>query len=147
MRRVLESRLHREVWDKQRHDWETGRGRILKRADKVVVCVAGSWTFHIGPFGDLCLCMLLREPSYSLRSGSFLEGWETLIAELIERDRLVRLACVACPDLKYCMPCAGRNFLETGSMECPAPLQCARARAVHRLTEEAESGSGGHGAE
>jgi MoaA/NifB/PqqE/SkfB family radical SAM enzyme len=145
VRRVLDSQLHREVWGKQRHDWEAAQGRVLKRADKVVVCVAGAWTFHIGPFGDLCLCMLLRDPSYSLRSGSFREGWETLIAELIERERAVRLACVACPDLKYCMPCAGRNRLETGSMECPAPVQCARARAVRKLTEEVGLLAGGQG--
>lgn len=138
-RMVLESDIHRRTWKKQAEDWNETKGAPLKRNGKVVVCRAGEYSFHIGPYGDLCLCMLLREPSYSLRLGDFRTGWETVILELLERERRTPAACSNCPDLKYCVPCAGRNLLETGSPERLAPLLCARAHAVRDFLENPQS--------
>jgi len=130
VRRVLGSELHRKVWREQAGDWRAAQAKPLSRAGKVVVCRAGKWSFHIGPFGDLCLCMLLRTPSFSLRNGPFLEGWNTVIRDLVELERSTPLTCMGCPDLKYCVPCAGRNLLETGSVETAAPAQCRRSHTV-----------------
>jgi len=127
---VLDSDLHRRAWSREGDGSDAPPTPTLKRADKIVVCRAGESSFHVGPYGDLCLCMLLREPHYSLREGDFLTGWRTAIADLIERERTTPEACSQCPSLAYCVPCAGRNFLETGSVEKPAPLQCRRAHAI-----------------
>jgi radical SAM protein with 4Fe4S-binding SPASM domain len=136
VRRVLSSTLHQKVWREQADQWRSTETSPLSRAGKVVVCRAGGWSFHIGPFGDLCLCMLLREPSFSLREGRFMEGWNTVIRDLVELERSTPLHCLECPDLRYCVPCAGRNLLETGSVESPAPAQCRRSRAVAKHMEE-----------
>jgi MoaA/NifB/PqqE/SkfB family radical SAM enzyme len=137
VRRVMASELHQRVWGNQAETWDGAKAKPLKRGSKVVVCRAGESSFLIGPYGDLCLCTLLRDPSFSLRKGGFMTGWTTTIPDLLERERSTPIACADCPDLKHCVPCAGRNYLETGSCEREAPVQCQRAHAVSVLLEPA----------
>ena len=133
VRRVLGSQLHHRAWRAQAENWEATSERALARQGKVVVCRAGTWGFHIGPYGDLCLCTLLREPSFSLRQGAFMTGWTTVIRDLLELERVTPDPCRECADLAYCVPCAGRNYLETGSLECQAPVMCRRSHAIAEL--------------
>ncbi|HUT25768.1 MAG TPA: radical SAM protein [Sumerlaeia bacterium] len=137
VRRVMASELHQRVWGNQAEKWDGAGAKPLKRASKVVVCRAGESSFLIGPYGDLCLCTLLREPSFSLREGDFMTGWTTTIRDLLERERSTPVPCADCPDLKRCVPCAGRNYLETGTCERAAPVMCRRAHAVSALFGQA----------
>ncbi len=51
-------------------------------------CGAGLRSFHIDPYGQLSLCLMARQHSYDLRSGTFKEGWsEFLYAERFQHGR------------------------------------------------------------
>lgn len=137
VRVVLDSPLHRRAWGRQEQEAQAeGVDKPPRRADKLVVCRAGEWTFHVGPYGDLCLCMMLREPSVSLREMPLRRAWQEIVPRWLEIERTQPSPCVACPDLRYCVPCAGRNYLETGDPERPAPAMCARVRATAQAMRE-----------
>ncbi len=128
---VTESELHQRLY-LERKDTLTPSPDPpqLTRAGNLLVCRAGERSFHIDPYGHLVLCSLLREPSYALREGKFMEGWQTVIADLRRAERDHTIECAECPDLKYCVPCVGRNHLETGSALKTAPLHCRRSKAL-----------------
>jgi MoaA/NifB/PqqE/SkfB family radical SAM enzyme len=134
---LRETPLAREAWAR-----EFGRPRPPARIDRLLVCNGGEHAVHIGPYGDLAVCMLLREPSWSLRRGTLAAGWDFLHNEVRARAAPPERPCAACPDLGWCLPCAGKNRLATGEAARPAPFVCERAAALRRLlaAEEEEEG-------
>jgi radical SAM protein with 4Fe4S-binding SPASM domain len=138
-RLLLESELHQRIYLENKVN--AAKEHVpaqLKRANFLLACRAGERSFHIDPYGHLVLCSLLREPSYSLREGRFMEGWNTVISDLRKAERKTRLECADCPDLDYCVPCAGRNLLETGSAFETAPVMCERSHARAQAFREKE---------
>lgn len=136
VRRVMGNALHNKVWSEELA--KSHEGHALKR---LLACRAGESSFHIGPYGDLCLCMLVREPFYDLRTGDFLTGWTTVLETLRCCERKGVTACDGCEVLGLCVPCIGRNFLETGNMETPAPSLCKRSRAIFEMMQGKNSSS------
>lgn len=126
--------LHRKEWSDAA---EAGRPE-RERIEHVVVCRGGVGNFHIGPYGDLCLCALLREPHASLRETSFTAGWEDVLGEIRSQKRCGARVCETCEYLADCLPCAGRNHLENCDIEKPGEWGCRRARAIHELRKNYE---------
>ncbi|MCX7935741.1 MAG: radical SAM protein, partial [Planctomycetota bacterium] len=89
--------LHQRIWESAARAAPAPRRGIFR-------CSAGRRGFHIGPYGDLNVCILLREPGYSLRGGSFQQGWEKALPEYLscetEKDE-----CDGCRLLALCSPC------------------------------------------
>jgi len=97
--------------------------RVEARAD-LITCGAYLHAFHIDPYGHLVPCMLLREPAYSLREGSFREGWDTQFPAMRKRARTKAMVCDACGLHSACDQCAGWALLETGDPEDRVPFLC-----------------------
>ena len=129
--RVKDDAFHREVWEREFKN----RGRP-SRIDKTVMCNGGRSSVHIGPYGDLCMCMLLRDPSFSLRTGSFEEGWDFIHNTVREKPCNPGRVCNACETIQYCQPCAGKNQFATGDPDVPFERTCEEAKALEKLFEE-----------
>lgn len=93
------------------------------RAD-LISCGAYLHAFHIDPYGHLVPCMLLREPAYDLRAGSFREGWDEHFPAMRRRMRRKAMACDACHLHSACDQCVGWARMETGDPEAPVPFLC-----------------------
>lgn len=87
-------------------------------------CGAGESMFHIDPYGNLSVCMMLREPSYNLAAGSFAAGWQDFLAAVRNQKRRTQQPCTACSLISMCGQCAGWSQLEHGDQESPVEYLC-----------------------
>ena len=97
--------------------------RVDPRSD-LITCGAYLHAFHIDPYGHLVPCMLLREPAYDLRAGSFREGWDEHFPAMRRQARTKAMACDACDLHSACDQCVGWARLETGDPEGRVPFLC-----------------------
>lgn len=120
--------------------------RIDVRAE-LIACGAYLHAFHIDPYGRLVPCMLLREPAYDLRAGSFRDGWDAHFPALRTRARTKSMACDVCDVRSACDQCVGWALLENGDPESPVSFLCdltsQRADAFGRASESRVPGEMG----
>jgi radical SAM protein with 4Fe4S-binding SPASM domain len=104
-------------------------------------CGAGINTFHIDPYGQLCLCMIARTQSYDLRQGTFREGWGNHLAQLRFKAPEGEYACGGCELLALCGQCPGWSELEQGDSQIKTDYLCQvahlRARAFNFTNPQA----------
>jgi radical SAM protein with 4Fe4S-binding SPASM domain len=93
------------------------------RAD-LITCGAYLHAFHIDPYGCLFPCMLLRQPAYDLREGSFREGWDEHFPAMRQQARTKAMACDTCGLRSACDQCVGWALVETGDAEDRVPFLC-----------------------
>ena len=87
-------------------------------------CGAGINSFHIDPYGNLGLCTMSRRPRYSLRKGSFKEGWHDFLPEVRAQKPEGEYKCAQCDLLVLCGQCPGLSQLEYGDEERPVQYLC-----------------------
>ena len=92
--------------------------------DRIYQCGAGSSTFHIDPAGRLSVCMMSRQESYDLRLGTFREGWERFIPEVLSMEWSRDVPCRSCPLRSMCGQCAGWGWLDHGDPEARVDYLC-----------------------
>jgi radical SAM protein with 4Fe4S-binding SPASM domain len=92
------------------------------------LCGAGKQAFHIDAAGRLCLCISARQPSYDLRSGSFQEGWEQFLLQVIDRLYSDSFECLGCELRPLCAQCPAAAELELGNPEKRVEFLCQVAK-------------------
>ncbi|UCC94337.1 MAG: radical SAM protein [Candidatus Omnitrophota bacterium] len=103
-------------------------------SEKLYVCAAGLDAFHIDPYGALSVCVMSRQPSYDILSGSFQEGWYEFIPRAVLSQRFMTdFRCAQCAVRSLCDTCPGWAQLEKGNPEAPVEYLCqiAHLRAAH----------------
>jgi radical SAM protein with 4Fe4S-binding SPASM domain len=109
------------------------KSRLVEPTSAFFNCNAYRNSFHIDPYGDLIPCMLVRWPAYSLREGSFRQGWTEVFPAMRNRARMKALPCDTCQMNAACDHCVGWAQIETGDPESMVPFLCdltyARAKA------------------
>jgi radical SAM protein with 4Fe4S-binding SPASM domain len=100
-------------------------------------CNAGNGNFHIDPQGRLSACIMVREPYFDLRQGSFLDGWTNLISKTKEQKRTRASDCAACKFQILCNQCPGAALLEKRDKEERIGYFCdiAKLRHKHLITD------------
>lgn len=95
-----------------------------EKPDYLFTCGGGLSSFVIDPYGELQLCVLFRSPSYSLRQGTFRDGWDNLFprlrAQKFNRDN----KCWRCKYFPVCDQCPGWAQLEKEDPEFPVEYLC-----------------------
>jgi radical SAM protein with 4Fe4S-binding SPASM domain len=100
-------------------------------SDRLYTCGAGENTFHVDPYGALGLCITNRYHTYSLREGSFREGWYDYIAavrSLTVDGEAADVECRTCPMIALCGQCSAWSYLEHGDVHSPVEYLCEVAR-------------------
>jgi len=80
-------------------------------------CGAGRRTFHIDPYGQLSVCLMVRNPSYELSKGSFSEGWHDFIPEVLSQKWAQHTPCKTCKLYALCGQCPAYAQMECGDPE------------------------------
>jgi len=82
------------------------------KTDLLFSCSAGRTSFHIDPYGNLCMCIIVRSPAYDLRKGSFKEGWSDFFFNLLSKKKSSHSECTFCELRDLCSFCPGAALLE-----------------------------------
>ena len=109
------------------HMWQTYPQEAIRptpEPEKLYQCGAGVNAFHIDAYGNLSLCIMAREPAYSLREGSFHEGWHTFIPQTRAQQRTKPSPCQTCDLITMCTQCPGIAHMEYGDAEQCVPHLC-----------------------
>jgi len=103
--------------------------------DNLYACGAGQRSFHIDPYGQLCLCMMVRYASYDLRNGPFQVGWREFFPQVLSQTIDGNYACQQCELRPLCGQCPGWSFIEHGETQKPVDYLC---RIAHLRFESLE---------
>ena len=80
--------------------------------------------FHIDPYGNMFLCVGLREPAVNVLKKNIGPVFNKLIHQVRGWRFLSGSKCAACLMRKQCLFCPGRAYLENGDMEAPSLYYC-----------------------
>lgn len=94
------------------------------RSSKVFSCGAGSRTFHIDPYGQMKMCLLLREPEFSLRKMTFRQIWDEMFPPAYSRMRSPSHQCNSCNLVSLCGKCPAWSQSEKGDVEARIEWSC-----------------------
>lgn len=101
-------------------------------ANGVYSCGGGIKSFAIDPYGNMSICVLSHQDTYSVRSGSLRQGWEQFLLRVRQRERRQISKCVGCHIKSVCGMCPANGELENGDAESPVEFLCevAHLRAL-----------------
>jgi radical SAM protein with 4Fe4S-binding SPASM domain len=101
-------------------------------SENVYVCGGGMTSCAIDPYGEISICVLSHQESYSWRSGSFRAGWEEFLSRVRSKKKTRPSKCDACRMHSLCSMCAATGELEKGDAESPVEFLCevAHLRAM-----------------
>lgn len=88
------------------------------------VCGAGLRSFHINPYGEMGICMMVRTDMYDLLHGSFTEGWQNFIPEVRSQVAPPSYECAQCELRAICNQCPGWSKLEHNGALKPVDFLC-----------------------
>lgn len=113
---------------------ERSPARTHAPSDQLYHCGAGVSSFAVDPAGDLRLCVLSQQQRFSLRAGSFAEGW-AFLGGLRATKRTRDSACIRCGLKDLCGMCPAQGDLHRpGAVDQPVEHLChtahLRARAL-----------------
>jgi len=106
--------------------------------DELFGCGAGRNGFHIDPYGDLGLCMANRYHTYSLRKGSFEEGWREYapsVRALTVEGQPGDGECRSCSKIALCGQCPAWSYLEHGDLSSRVEYLCEIAHLRERFLQ------------
>ncbi|MCP5152310.1 MAG: radical SAM protein [Chromatiales bacterium] len=107
------------------------RTRALPASDALYVCGAGLTSFHVDPYANLQPCTISTNLRYSLREGSFADGWNGPVAGLRELRAAPDHACTTCDKRGLCAGCPAVFAAETGAADRRSAYVCRSTHALH----------------
>jgi radical SAM protein with 4Fe4S-binding SPASM domain len=87
-------------------------------------CGGGIGGCAIDPYGTMSICVISHQQGYSIREGSFLEGWEGPLREIRKQPRTRPSICDRCQIQSLCSMCPANGELENGDQESPVSFLC-----------------------
>lgn len=96
---------------------------IAVRGGLAFTCGGGHRSYHVDSAGRLTVCMMVREPSYSLLELPFAEAWGRLGA-VRNVHRTKATSCETCAANDLCAQCAGWSRLSNQDYETPDNFVC-----------------------
>jgi radical SAM protein with 4Fe4S-binding SPASM domain len=108
--------------------------------EELYSCGAGLTSFHVLAEGRMTPCLMLTEPFFDLGEGSFVEGWETVLARFRELKAGPDYPCRSCGKRAVCGLCPAFFALESGREEEPSAFLCEIGDRRMEALEKAMAG-------
>jgi radical SAM protein with 4Fe4S-binding SPASM domain len=106
----------------------------LAHNDTVYFCGGGMSSFAINAYGEMGICVISQQSTYSVREGGVRRVWEGSLLELRTLKRTRMTKCSQCRIQSLCAMCPANGELEAADRESPVDFLChvahLRAAAV-----------------
>jgi radical SAM protein with 4Fe4S-binding SPASM domain len=96
----------------------------LPASDQLYVCGAGECGFHIDAYGNLRPCLMTEGIKYRLEKGNFLDSWQRVIRDILNKKARQDNPCRGCKYVALCGCCPAVSVLETGDEQQPSGYMC-----------------------
>jgi radical SAM protein with 4Fe4S-binding SPASM domain len=94
------------------------------QSDTLYFCGGGVGGFAINAYGELGICVISQQETFSLRAAALREIWEGSLAELRARKRTRLTKCTNCRIQSLCGMCPANGEMENGDRESPVEFLC-----------------------
>lgn len=105
-----------------KHDLENPPN--LAQNDTVYFCGGGMNSFAVNAYGEVGICVISQQETYSIRGGSVRQVWEESLLQLRTRKRTRVTKCIQCRIQSLCGMCPANGELENGDRESPVSFLC-----------------------
>jgi radical SAM protein with 4Fe4S-binding SPASM domain len=104
----------------------------LSTIDTVYSCGGGMGSFAINAYGEMSICTISQQETFSVRHAGLTNLWEGSLQQLRARKRTRVTKCIQCRIQSMCGMCPANGELENGDRESPVEFLChvAHLRAV-----------------
>jgi radical SAM protein with 4Fe4S-binding SPASM domain len=106
----------------------------LAQIDTVYHCGGGMSGFAINAYGEMGICVISQQETFSVREVGVAEVWEGSLLQLRSRKRTRATKCNQCRIQSLCGMCPANGEMESGDRESPVEFLChvahLRAAAV-----------------
>lgn len=92
--------------------------------ESVYFCGGGMNSFSINPYGEMGICVISQQETFSTKSIPVKEVWENTVRELRLRKRTRVTKCTQCRIQSLCGMCPANGELENGDRESPVEFLC-----------------------
>jgi radical SAM protein with 4Fe4S-binding SPASM domain len=96
----------------------------LAQNDSVYFCGGGMNSFAINAYGEVGICIISQQDTFSIRSGGVAQVWQESLLDLRMRKRSRQTKCVNCKIQSLCGMCPANGEMENGDKESPVSFLC-----------------------
>jgi len=105
-----------------KHDLENPPN--LSRGDSVYFCGGGMNGFAINAYGEMGICVISQQETFSIRDLGTRRVWEESMLQLRSRKRTRITKCMQCRIQSLCGMCPANGEMENGDRESPVEFLC-----------------------
>jgi radical SAM protein with 4Fe4S-binding SPASM domain len=96
----------------------------LAQHDSVYFCGGGVNSFAINAYGEMSICVISQQETFSVRGAGVKQVWEGALHQLRLRKRTRITKCIQCRIQSLCGMCPANGELENGDRESPVEFLC-----------------------
>ncbi|MGA8764194.1 MAG: radical SAM protein [Candidatus Sulfotelmatobacter sp.] len=96
----------------------------LAQIDTVYFCGGGMNSFAINAYGEIGICVISQQETFSIRGTGVRQVWEESLLQLRNRKRSRETKCMQCRIQSLCGMCPANGELENGDRESPVEFLC-----------------------
>jgi len=96
----------------------------LAQIDTVYSCGGGMNSFAINALGEIGICVISQQDTFSVRADGVRTVWEKSLLQLREQKRTRVTKCVQCRIKSLCGMCPANGEMENGDRESPVHFLC-----------------------
>lgn len=96
----------------------------LSLIDTVYSCGGGMNSFAINAYGEIGICVISQQETFSVREVGVSAVWEGALLQLRSRKRTRLTKCVQCRIQSLCGMCPANGEMENGDRESPVSFLC-----------------------
>jgi radical SAM protein with 4Fe4S-binding SPASM domain len=105
-----------------KHDLE--KPPNLTQIDTVYYCGGGMNGFAINAYGEVGICVISQQETFSIRGTELKRVWAESLLELRTRKRSRVTKCIECRIQSLCAMCPANGEMENGDRESPVEFLC-----------------------
>jgi radical SAM protein with 4Fe4S-binding SPASM domain len=105
-----------------KHDLE--KPPNLAQIDTMYFCGGGKNGFAINPYGEVGICVISQQDTFSIRESGVRRVWEESLLQLRTRKRTRVTKCIECRIQSLCGMCPANGEMENGDKESPVDFLC-----------------------
>jgi radical SAM protein with 4Fe4S-binding SPASM domain len=96
----------------------------LAQSKTLYSCGGGMNSFAVNAYGEVGICVISQQETYSIRGSSVKEVWEESLLQLRTRKCTRMTKCIECRIQSLCGMCPANGELENGDRESPVEFLC-----------------------